>query len=61
MPRRPPEEGLPLSDPGPLTVLVIGREQEDRVPLPEEFFRMARLALFHARLNENSPVAVFDA
>jgi diguanylate cyclase (GGDEF)-like protein len=26
----------------------------------EEFFRMARLALFHARLNENRPVAVFD-
>jgi DNA-binding response OmpR family regulator len=28
---------------------------------PEEFFRMARLALFQARLNENSPVAIFDA
>jgi PleD family two-component response regulator len=27
---------------------------------PEEFFRMARLALFHARLNENRPVALFD-
>jgi DNA-binding response OmpR family regulator len=35
MPRRPPEERLPLSDPGPLTVLVIGREQEDRVPFLE--------------------------
>jgi DNA-binding response OmpR family regulator len=28
---------------------------------PEEFYRMARLALFQARLNENSPVAIFDA
>jgi CheY-like chemotaxis protein/GGDEF domain-containing protein len=28
---------------------------------PDDFFRMARLALFQARLNDTSPVAVFDA
>jgi PleD family two-component response regulator len=27
---------------------------------PDDFFRMARLALFQARLNDTSPVAVFD-
>lgn len=28
---------------------------------PEDFFRMARLALFQARLNGTSPVTIFDA
>lgn len=44
---------LPLNSPGKSAVKYVRS--------PEEFLRMARLALFQARLNENRPVAIFDA